>query len=263
MRKNRIACGFLTRLARAASFAGAAALAIFIAASTTGCVWAQPKHAPMPMGTMNMASPEYGRRVAGARLGADMAKGSRGVSSEPEREERMLIRQASLEIEARDLPGAIRSAEKAVGEAGGFVQDSNTNEDHAGLNIRVPSARLDVLLDALAALGKVRQRSIGQQDVTGQMVDMEAALKNKIALRDRLRTLLDRASDVKDVLAIEEQLTRLQTEIDSIEGNLKHIKKRVEMSAVMLNITRKQTLGPLGYLFKGLGWGIEKLFVID
>jgi hypothetical protein len=52
-------------------------------------------------------------------------------------------------------------------------------------------------------------------------------LKNKTALRDRLRALLAQAKDVKDILSVEEQLTRLQTEIDAMESWLKSIRSRV------------------------------------
>ena len=33
-------------------------------------------------------------------------------------------------------------------------------------------------------------------------------------------------------------------------------------AAITLDFTRKPILGPLGYVFKGLWWGIEKLFVL-
>lgn len=55
---------------------------------------------------------------------------------------------------------------------------------------------------------------------------------------------------------------RVQGDIDSMEGLIKALKGRVDYATVTLSLNRKAILGPLGYLFKGLWWGVEKLFVI-
>ena len=72
-------------------------------------------------------------------------------------------------------------------------------------------------IDGLSGLGDETDRRVTAEDVTEIVIDLVARLKNKIALRDRLRKLLDRAQDVKEVLVVEEQLTRIQSEIDSME----------------------------------------------
>ena len=99
-------------------------------------------------------------------------------------------------------------------------------------------------------------------DVTEQYIDVEARLKNKIVLRDRLKQLLEKATTVKDILAIETELHRVQGDIDSMEGRIKSLKGQVDYTTVTISLKRKAILGPLGYLFKGLWWGVEKLFVI-
>ncbi len=54
-------------------------------------------------------------------------------------------------------------------------------------------------------------RRISSEDVTEQYVDIDARLRTMVALRDRLRALLDKAQDVKDILTIE---------IEALEFNL-------------------------------------------
>jgi hypothetical protein len=49
---------------------------------------------------------------------------------------------------------------------------------------------------------------------------------------------------------------------DSMEGRIKALKGQVDYATVTLSLNRKPILGPLGYLFKGIWWGVEKLFVI-
>ena len=153
--------------------------------------------------------------------------------------DRMLVWRASMKLVVKDVEEAARKADSAVKQAGGHVDDSNVNApESAALRIRVPADRLTAALDALAVLGVEKYRSVSSQDVTEAVIDMEAQLKNAVALRDRLRALLDRAKDVKDVLAIERELTRVQSEIDSMDGRLKKLRSQVQFASVDLFLER-------------------------
>ncbi|GAF80224.1 unnamed protein product [marine sediment metagenome] len=184
-------------------------------------------------------------------------------SLDQNRSDRMLIKRASLHIEVDDVKTVVAMAASIAEEAGGYVENSSSsgNED-ASLTMRVPAEELEGVLDRLAALGTETSRYLSTEDVTGEVIDLEATLKNRIALRDRLRTLLERAQNVKDVLLVEEQLTRLQAQIDSMEGRLKSLRGKAKLASLTLYVNRKRILGPLGYLAKGLWWVTTKLFVI-
>jgi len=160
---------------------------------------------------------------------------------------------------------AVRITERA----GGYVHESNIEKDGRGkFELHVPAAQLDAVLDQLSKLGEEKSRHVSTEDVTDRVTDLDAELANKRALRDRLRVLLARAKDVKDVLAVENELTRVQTDIDSLEGRLKKIRQDVAFSSIGLTLRppapKKQSriLGPLGYLYVGTKWFITKLFVI-
>lgn len=68
--------------------------------------------------------------------------------------------------------------------------------------------------------------------------------------------------DVKDILAIETELNRVQADIDSMEGRIKLLKGRVDYATVSLSLNRRPIPGPVGYVFKGLWWAVKKLYVI-
>ena len=108
-----------------------------------------------------------------------------------------------------------------------------------------------------------QQRYVASEDVTEKYIDTEARLKNAVALRDRLKALLNQAKDVKDVLEIEKELARVQGDIDSMEGRLKKLKEQVDYAVVDLTLNRRKILGPLGYIVYGVAWVIQKLFVIQ
>ena len=57
--------------------------------------------------------------------------------------------------------------------------------------------------------------TVETDDLSRSIVDTEAALRSKRALRDRLQALLQRPADkVQDLFDVEQQLTQVQTEID-------------------------------------------------
>ena len=177
--------------------------------------------------------------------------------------ERMIARTADLDVEVSDPERSVAEVHRLVTEAGGIIEQSTRRQDEgAWLRCRVPADRLASVMDAVAALGDETRRTVGAEDVTDAYADLDTRLRNDIALRDRLRELLSRAKDVEEILAVEKELTRIQTEIESQQAQLDRLRSRVELSTLSISLHRERILGPLGYLGYGVWWAISKLFVI-
>ena len=175
----------------------------------------------------------------------------------------MLIWNAHLTIDVWNLSNSVAQAVSIAQQSGGYVeQRSGSGEDSASLKLRIPIDSFTNALSTFESLGTVQYRYVQSRDVTEEYIDVDARLKNLIVLRDRLRQLLDKATEVKDILAIETELNRIQGDIDSLEGRIKSLKGQVDLATIDLTLARKKILGPLGYLVKGVLWTVEKLFVI-
>jgi hypothetical protein len=184
--------------------------------------------------------------------------------TEPVDQNRMLIWRAWLSLEVSSVSNAVSEVTDVAKQSGGYVETlSDSGEEWANVTLRVPVASLKPAMASLESVGKVTSRRVSSEDVTEQYVDIDARLKTKIALRDRLRALLDKAQNVNDVLAIEKELSRVQADIDSMQARLKALKGKVDLASITVSIKRRRVLGPLGYVLKGAWWGIEKLFVIQ
>lgn len=196
------------------------------------------------------------------------ASGLSGDNSAEVSSDRMFIWKANLDIEVASVSNAVGQAVAFTTGLGGLVsQKSEQGEMRATLTLKIPAKSFKKAMTGLERLGTVNRREVEGEDVTEQYIDVAARLKNKIALRDRLKQLLDKAVTVKDILTIETELNRVQSDIDSMEGRIKSIRGQVEYATVSLSLYQKEVrprriLGPLGYLFNGLYWTIEKLFVI-
>lgn len=178
--------------------------------------------------------------------------------------DRMLIWRASVDLEVSSVSNAVVAVSDVATALGGYIENqSDRGEESASLTLRVPVDTLTTSMEALDAIGEVTRKSVSSKDVTEQYVDTDARLKTKIALRDRLRNLLDKAEDVEDILAIEKELGRVQGDIDSMQARLKTLKGQVDFATIEVSIRRKKILGPVGYVWDKACWLVEKLFVIQ
>lgn len=179
--------------------------------------------------------------------------------SAPGSSERLIQRTGSLVMKSRSLK---TSSEKSVALAHqhrALVTSSSLTEDRYEATLRVPAASLPSLMESLSTVGRVTHRRVEMTDVTEATLDLQAALKNKRALRDRLRSLLDQATQVEDILKIEKELSRVQTELDQMEARLKSLSLQVSHSTLNLSIKRDRIPGPVGAVTKGTGWLFGKL----
>lgn len=204
-----------------------------------------------------------GCAVPNGFYGIESSKPSLGKRSK-NNSQRMLIWQGSITVEVADIEASVKKATDIVTGVKGYIErKSDYGDKSSSLSLRVPSDELKATIEKIAEIGTVTSKYLSSKDVTEEYIDIEARLKNKIVLRDRLQKLLDKANGVKDILAIEKELNRVQADIDSMQGRLKSLKGKVDYAQLDVRFKRQQILGPLGYLFKGIFWGIEKLFIIQ
>lgn len=175
---------------------------------------------------------------------------------------RVLVQSAAMSLEVEDVGPALSGITSLASRSGGYVESSSQrSEGSAHLVLRVPSASLDATLDSLGRFGKVQSRSVTATDVTAEAQDLDARVLTLRATRDRLRQLLERAGSVTDIAAVEAQLSRVQQDLDSLEGRLKALRTDVSLSALTVDLERRHVLGPLGLVAAGVAWVVGKLFV--
>ncbi len=211
------------------------------------------------------SSPKYMDRggyssLAPATAGLNESS-TRSRSTSPQ--DRLLVWKARLTFEVWNVSNSLAQAETIATQQGGYAEyKSDDQNGYASLKLRIPVQSLTNALLSLESLGEITSRYVENEDVTEQYVDTVARLKNKVVLRDRLRQLLDKATAIKDILAIETELNRVQSDIDSMDAILQSLQGQADFATLDLSFHRKQILGPLGYAVKGLWWTVSKLFVL-
>lgn len=176
---------------------------------------------------------------------------------------RKIAMSANIDVDVENINDAEKELNSVIEGFSGHVENARISESgHYYATIKVPSSKLIPALDAIAKLGDKTSQSINKRDITDRFINNEERLKNLKLFRDKMKNLLNKISKIEEILRIERELNRVQTEIDMIERQLKQMQGSVEMSPIRVNLEEKTIYGPLGYVGHGLWWGVKKLFII-
>lgn len=173
------------------------------------------------------------------------------------RQERKIVRNYDLTLRVEHLDSAAVHVEAFAKTAEGLV----TYSTESYFSLRIPTARVEPTLAQLKTLGKVEASSSSAEDVSDRYYDAEARIENLEALRQRYLALLEQATSVTDLLAVEQELARVNLELEQLKGMRQHIDRNVAYSTVGVRLVERTKLGPLGWVFNGLYQGIRWLFV--
>ena len=101
--------------------------------------------------------------------------------------------------------------------------------------------------DAARVGGRLVKSAVTSDDLTRDIVDTDAAVKAKTALRDRLQAVLEqRPGQVEDLLKVEEELATVQGDLDATASELAVMRQRVATSDVTIEYDSAGVLAPQG-----------------
>ena len=158
--------------------------------------------------------------------------------------EQLLIKTANITIIVESYEVARFKIDSLVKLYKGIVSsESLYNYDYQitnNLEIRIPSEKLDnILSDLIAIAQKVEYQQIQSSDVTEDYIDISSRLKNQRAVERKFQSLLYRTDSIDEILKIESKLAEVRGQIESLEGRIKYLRNRVQLSSVYLNVTQK------------------------
>ncbi len=156
------------------------------------------------------------------------------------------------------------SFDDKVGEAhgvadsfGGFVVESFASQGsgkriaEGSLVLRIPAESYDSALSRLRGLGKVESLEESGQDVSKEFVDLNARIRQLRAVEAQLLELLQRADDVPAALAVQNQLSQVQLDLEQARGRLQYLDNRVAFATISMSVHELGVVVP-----KDNGFGI-------
>ncbi len=184
-----------------------------------------------------------GRAIRGESADSKMAAASKEAKAETPANRPQLIKKAELSIVVKSIDISTKSVtnivEKQQGDILGFQNqkppDSSVRQT-ATMQIRVPQERLETTLDSLAKLGSVENRGLIAEDVTTQLVDNEARVRNLRKSEEMVLKIMDKSGSVGDVLKAAKELSNIRQSIEQIDAQLKSLRSQVAYSTISLTL---------------------------
>lgn len=179
--------------------------------------------------------------IAGAQPG-EMAEGT-NASSDATGDARAIDRDVTAYVTVDDVGTASTQAIAAVTDAGGVIDASDISlaPEHsasARIEARVPPDRLEAVVAAISSLGDLTGRQQTAADVTAQVVDIETRISSARASVERVRALLDAAQNLDDVVLLEGELTKRQTELEQLEAQRQALATQTDMAGLVVVLSR-------------------------
>jgi hypothetical protein len=169
--------------------------------------------------------------------------------------ERMIIKDASLNIVARDPAQTMDEIAQMAQGMGGYVVSSSVYQralegggtaPQAEITVRVPAEKLDEALQTIESKATtVENKTLTSDDITQEYTDLEAQLRNLEAAEAQLMEIMDSATDTDEVLQVYEKLVQVRGQIEVIKGRMQYYEQSVALSKIEVSITADEAVQPL------------------
>ncbi len=157
--------------------------------------------------------------------------------------DQMMVRSGWARYEVRDVDGVVQQITALVDDYGATMEESSIQEYEgrktAAFSFRVPSEDFDGFMGDLGDLEGSVSIETTAEDVAEEAIDLEARLEVSRAQEQRLVEMLDQANTVEEMLMIEEELGRVRSEIESMQGRLDYLRDRASFARVHVTVSQK------------------------
>lgn len=165
---------------------------------------------------------------------------------------RKIVYTSQIEIIVEDLSLAQQRMTKlinAVQEKGGYLSHQEITgtagyQRRGTWTIRIPLAQFEGFVVEIETLGELERNSRDAQDVTEAYTDLEARLRNKKSSEERLLSHLAKASELKDTLELEREISRVRGEVEQLQGQLNVLKNKSDLATVTVTLTERKGYVP-------------------
>ena len=168
-----------------------------------------------------------------------------GALTLPYRPNRLVIKNAELDLLVDDTDNAIDRTAQIADDTGGYILSSRIwyqdwlgeSYKYATITLSVPSDQFESAMRRLRMLAvQVVDENASGQDVTDEYVDLQSRLENLTATRDRIRTFLDQAKTVEEALQINDELKAVEEEIELVQGRMNYLFDRAAYSTITVQL---------------------------
>ncbi len=163
-------------------------------------------------------------------------------SSQNVNDQSKIIYTVYMNMQTTAFDSAVQNISELVNQHGAYFESeylSNVSSSYrsASYTIRVPAENLDAFLEQVGNVCTVTSVNRYAEDVSENYYDTQTRLTTAKTKLARLQELLKEAQNMEDIIAIEEAITDVESDIDSYSGSIRYYDSQISYSTVTINLS--------------------------
>ena len=151
-----------------------------------------------------------------------------------------IVRTGTIDLEVGEVGPSLAKARDGIRAMGGYIGASSTQNEGdtpiASVTYRIPSERWEDALDLLRGISGPGTKVVAERtdavEVTGQVIDLQARIKNLRAAEASLQQIATKAVKISDVLEVQDQLTNVRGQIEQLTAQLTDVEDRASYATL-------------------------------
>jgi hypothetical protein len=162
----------------------------------------------------------------------------------PEDFQRKVIRTGALTVRVLSVDDAEAKVNQYVDSVRGYIEDSssqNLNGKTPAMTIvlRVPQSKYSEAMATFEKLGTRLSKDSQASDVTQQVVDLDARLKNLRTQEETYRAILRGANKIGEIVDVQERISAIRGEIESMQAQRDALNKLSALATINLRLEQR------------------------
>lgn len=162
---------------------------------------------------------------------------------------RKLIKTVDLTAETYEFDDLVATVEHRVAALGGYMENASIHTKYDDLKygdfvIRIPVNKLDSFVTEFSEMSNITDKDTKQEDVTLSYVDLQSHKEALLAEETSLLNLLENATSIEDIILLQDRLTNVRYQIESMESQLRTMDNLIDYATINLYISEVETYTP-------------------
>ncbi len=161
------------------------------------------------------------------------------------REPDKIITTISINMQTKEFMETTDKLNSLIKKYKGYIEQSNISYNnyvyssrlkYSDYNIRIPRENIDSFVNELKAIGNIISENKNKQDITKQYRDTESRLRVLETKEDRILELLKRAEKMEDIISLENQLSNIIYDKESLTANIMDMDDKVDYGTIVFQL---------------------------
>lgn len=164
-----------------------------------------------------------------------------------------LVYTGNLSIQTLKFDESLADLKSTISSAGGIIENETLSDNdynwyvsgsssssgtrNAFMTVRIPSEKFQEFMTSADGIGKVISSSTNVENISRRYADNSVQIEALETQQERLLAMMDKAETIEDMIAVEQRLTEVQTQLNSLKTYQQSMDTDVKYSTVTINLS--------------------------